>query len=187
MGSKNSFINSYISQLQEAINSNDIKEAERLQKEIIAVFANEIDNIDAGLDNGKSENWNSPVDFIGNAKLLKGKLDNYRINIKKGMNINPQRHKGINITQQVTQQVKNDIRISFEQTISQIHEIPEDALSDEEKDILCGKLTAIELSKDKKSRWSKVQDALKWIAEKGIEVGTAALPYILKAIEGGTV
>ena len=41
------------------------------------------------------------------------------------------------------------------------------------------------MSKDKKTRWEKVQDTLKWIAEKGIEIGVAALPYIAKALEGG--
>ena len=49
--------------------------------------------------------------------------------------------------------------------------------------MLSGKLASISAEKDKEKRWEKISSALKWIAEKGIQVGIAALPYITKALE----
>lgn len=186
MEEKIKFVEEYIAKLQKAIDSKDSKAADRLQDEVIAIFDSEIDNIRGLLDNYSYAHMNgTAVDFLGDAEILKGKLINYKLNLQSGICFSKNNQGGVNVTQQVTQQVQNDIRLSFEQTISQIQEMPDNNLSDEEKDILCGKLTAIEMSKDKKSRWEKVQDTLKWIAEKGIEVGVAALPYIAKALEGG--
>lgn len=188
MEEKIKFVEEYIAKLQKTIDSKDSRAADRLQDEVIAIFENEIDNIRGLLDNYSYGHWDEkPVDYLGDAEILKGKLINYKLNLQSGICFSKNNQGGVNVTQQVTQQVQNDIRLSFEQIIAQIQEMPNDNLSDEEKDILCGKLTAIEMSKDKKARWAKVQDTLKWIAEKGIEVGTAALPYIVKALEeGGT-
>lgn len=182
MEEKIKFVEEYIAKLQNAIDSKDSKAAERLQDEIIAIFDSEIDNIRGLLDN---YSYGTSVNFLNDAEMLKGKLINYKLNLQSGLCFSKNNQSGVNVTQQVTQQVQNDIRLSFEQVISQIQELPQNNLSDEEKDILCGKLTAIEMSKDKKTRWEKVQDTLKWIAEKGIEIGVAALPYIAKALEGG--
>ena len=182
MEEKIKFVEEYIAKLQNAIDSKDSKAAERLQDEIIAIFDSEIDNIRGLLDN---YSYGTSVNFLGDAEMLKGKLINYKLNLQSGLCFSKNNQNGVNVTQQVTQQVQTDIRLSFEQVISRIQELPQNNLSDEEKDILCGKLTAIEMSKDKKSRWEKVQDTLKWIAEKGIEIGVAALPYIAKALEGG--
>ena len=186
MEEKIKFVDEYISKLQKAINSKDIKSAKRLQDEVVAIFESEIDNIRGSLDNYSYTHFDgSPVDFLSDAEILKGKLVNYKLNLQSGICFSKNNKGGVNITQQVTQQVQNDIRLSFEQTFSQIQEMPSNNLSDEEKDILCGKLSAIEMSKNQKSRWEKARDALKWIAEKGVEVGIAVLPYIAKALEGG--
>lgn len=187
MDEKIKFIDKYIEKLQVVIDAKDNKAAERLQNEVIAIFEGEIENIRGQLDNYSYVYFDgAPVNFLGDAEILKGKLINYKLNLQSGL-CNPQNNqKGINVTQQVTQQVQNDIRLSFEQVISHIQEMSKDNLSNEEKDVLCGKLTAIEMAKDKNSRWEKVKDTLKWIAEKGIEVGIAALPYIAKALEGGS-
>lgn len=186
MEEKIKFIEEYIEKLQKAIDTKDSKGADRLQDEVIAIFDSEIDDIRGSLDNYSYVHINgTPVDFLGDAEILKGKLINYKLNLQSGLCFSKNNQSGINVTQQVTQQVQNDIRLSFEQVVSQIQDMPTNNLPDEEKDILCGKLTAIEMSKDKNSRWAKVQDTLKWIAEKGIEVGVAALPYIAKALEGG--
>ena len=67
--------------------------------------------------------------------------------------------------------------------ISNIQDLPETELSAEDKDILSGKIAAISSEKDKEKRWEKVSGTLKWIADKGIQVGIAALPYIAKALE----
>ena len=76
--------------------------------------------------------------------------------------------------------------MSLEQTIRTINELPSTILSDQDKEILNGKIASLSIENDKQKRWEKVGNTLKWIAEKGIEVGTAALPYIVKALEAGS-
>ena len=63
-----------------------------------------------------------------------------------------------------------------------INQLPESVLSTDDKALLTGKLTQISFEKEPESRWEKAKGALKWIAEKGIEVGIAALPYIVQAL-----
>lgn len=116
-------------------------------------------------------------------KIEENEKINNKLNLQSGLCFPEHSQRGVNVTQQVTQNVQNDIKMSFKQVISQIQKMPQNKISDEDKDILCGKLIAIEMSNNKQSRWEKIQDTLKWIAEKGIEVCIATLPYIVKAIE----
>ena len=122
------------------------------------------------------------VDFIGDANILRAKLQNYRINLLTGL------HKefrngdnSVNVTQNVQQAMQNSISISLEQTVSDINSLPQESLSDEDKEILCGKLASLSAEKSKESKWEKAQGVLKWIAEKGFDVGKIALPYVLQA------
>ena len=179
-------IDGYIEHLEDSISTGDSKKAENLQTEIIAVFEPEIDGLKVNLDNYNVSHLylNNPVDYIGDAKLLKAKLQNYKLNLASGLYKPFQGTDGaVTVTQHVNQDVSTEVVITLEQTISNIQSLPETALSAEDKDILSGKIAAISSEKDKEKRWEKVSGALKWIAEKGIQVGIAALPYIAKALE----
>lgn len=62
-----------------------------------------------------------------------------------------------------------------------IQKLPEDVLSQEDKDELEEKLAAVEVArngKDKEKLASKVVNVLKYITDKGVEVGIAVLPYL---------
>ena len=39
--------------------------------------------------------------------------------------------------------------------------------------------------KDKTTKWEKAKEILKWIADKSVDVGIAALPYIWEIIKAG--
>lgn len=179
-------IDGYIEHLEDSISTGDSKKAENLQTEIIAVYEPEIDGLKVNLDNYNLSHFysNNPVDYIGDAKLLKAKLQNYKLNLASGLYKPFQGTDGaVTVTQHVNQDVSTEVVITLEQTISNIQSLPETALSAEDKDILSGKIAAISSEKNKEKRWEKVSGALKWIAEKGIQVGIAALPYIAKALE----
>ena len=75
------------------------------------------------------------------------------------------------------------VSISLTQTIENIQSLSNDIISEDDKDLLVGKLTQISTEKDKLKAWEKTKSVLKWIAEKGIEVGTVVLPYIIEAIK----
>lgn len=188
---KEKLIDSYIARCD---GTTDRLEANKLQDEIIGVFGNEIPNIGVSLDRGSyGVGKFVPVDYCGNIKLLKAKLVNHKINIKQGNTfVNNDSGKGAKNGQAsvVVQQYNNQsmssnvsVSITLEQTIENINQLPESALSSDDKELLAGKLAQISVEKEPESRWEKAKGALKWIAEKGIEVGIAALPYIVEALK----
>ena len=186
MEEKIKIIDEYIGRLNDAIEGNDREKAKKLQTEIIAVYEPEIDSLKSELDNYNFAHFgtNTPVDYVGDAKLLKAKLQNYKLNLASRLYKPFQSAEGaVTVTQHVNQDVNATLVVTFEQVIHNIQQLPDSVLSDEEKEVLSGKIAAISAEKDKEKRWGKVCSALKWIAEKGIQVGIAALPYIAKTLE----
>lgn len=187
MEEKLQMLESYIDKLETAVSQNDNAKAKTLQREIIAVYEPEIASLRSQLDSQDVSHLlqNAPsVDYIGDAKLLQKKLQNYRLNLVAGIYKPFQSSDGaVTVTQHVSQDVSTSVIVNLEQTIHNIQELPESVLSSEDKEILSGKIASISAEKDKEKRWGKVCSALKWIAEKGIQVGIAALPYIAKTLE----
>lgn len=190
MEEKLKMLDNYINELNTAVEENNTENAKRLQTEVIAVYDSEIASLKNKLDNYDTiGHWcgNTPVDYIGDARLLSAKLNNYKLNLASGLYLHLKDADGtVNVTQQVSQDVTNTVTVSLEQTIKNINELSSSELSDQDKEILNGKLASISVENDKQKRWDKVGSVLKWIAEKGIEVGTAALPYIIKSLEAGS-
>ena len=179
-------IDGYIEHLEDSISTGDSKKAENLQTEIIAVYEPEIESLKSELDNYSITQFDTstPVDYIGDAILLKAKLQNYKLNLASGLYKPFQGVDGaVTVTQHVNQDVSTSVVINLEQTIHSILQLPESVLSDDEKEILSGKIASISAEKDREKRWEKVSGVLKWIADKGIQVGIAALPYITKMLE----
>ena len=187
MEEKLQMLESYIDKLETAVSQNDNATAKTLQREIIAVYEPEIASLRSHLDSQDVSHLfqNAPsVDYIGDAKLLQKKLQNYRLNLVTGIYKPFQSSDGaVTVTQHVSQDVSTSVIVNLEQAIHNIQELPESVLSSEGKEILSGKIASISAEKDKEKRWGKVCSALKWIAEKGIQVGIAALPYIAKTLE----
>ena len=187
MEEKLQMLESYIDKLETAVSQNDNATAKTLQREIIAVYEPEIASLRSQLDSQDVSHLfqKAPsVDYIGDAKLLQKKLQNYRLNLVTGIYKPFQSSDGaVTVTQHVSQDVSTSVIVNLEQAIHNIQALPESVLSSEDKEILSGKIASISAEKDKEKRWGKVCSALKWIAEKGIQVGIAALPYIAKTLE----
>ena len=187
MNSKIELIDEYIAKCD----SCSKKDSEKFVQECISLFKNEISNITDGLDIYNHEHMfdvlssqTRNVDCLDDVRLLKKKFLNYKASLEydleKSKNINSQT---VNVNQSQNQSNQTSISISFEQTISAIEAIPNDKLPQDEKELLVGKLTKLNTEKDKSKLWEKTQSVLKWIAEKGFEVGIAALPYIAEALK----
>lgn len=179
---KTELIDNYIQRIDSVVSKNNNEEAKSLQKEIIGVYGSEINQITAQLDGSIAIGSTRPIDYIGNLTKLKAKLNNHKANIcSRFYPFN--NGTGVAVTQSVVQDVSTSVSITLNSTVSSINQLPEQVLSEEEKDILNGKLAGLSAETDRERRWEKVKDALKWVAEKSIEVGTAALPYIVKMLE----
>ena len=110
---------------------------------------------------------------IGNQKIEAQKAKTERAKIEIHNNNNPTITNENNIT----------TNISLSNTIENIEKHTN--LSPEEQEELNKLLMEIETckkKKDKKTLWEKSKTAIKWIVEKGIEVGIAVLPYIIQSL-----
>ena len=119
---KVTIINNYIQQLDEIILAKDSDRAEKLEDEIIAVFSTEIDHITRQLS---SYSYGDKVDYVEDAKILKAKLTNYRINLTTYHKTNPKvapnfcmvlrKHLiGLHIKNIITNDLEGIITIEFE-------------------------------------------------------------------------
>lgn len=179
MEQKVEMINEYIVRIDDAISKNDQNEAEDLVIEIVGVYEAEIEGLSSRLSAFNSDY------YIDNAKMVRARLKNYVLNLQAGL-YKPFQDKGaITVTQTAEQKVKTVVQVSLEQTVKLINELPEETLSANDKEKLNGKLAGLSAQKgmDKATRWETAKSVLKWIADKGVEVGLAALPYIMEAIK----
>ncbi len=178
MNSKIELLNEYIQRCDSCSEAN----AKQLEYEIIAVYKDEIKNITENLDSYMYHCGTIKTDYFGDLKILKAHLINHKANLENNLRFSDGTPSQIfNINQ--SQNTDFSISITFEQTISAIEAIPDETLSQDDKEQLEGKLTKIKTEKDKSKLWEKAQSALKWIADKGVEVGIAALPYIVEALK----
>ena len=73
------------------------------------------------------------------------------------------------------------VTVTIKQTLERINNLPDDILSKEDKESLEEKVASLELltkSGDKEKASKKLGSILKYVADKGIEVGIALLPYL---------
>ena len=168
-------------------------EGKDLIREIVGTFIDEIPNIKTGLDMYRSRLYTSSViyDVNGDLHKLKAKLRKLKEDKEAAAVAIPPAGPVFNITQtQSNDNVNHNsqtVTIELENVIDSIEELTSNgALLEEEKDILIGKLTALDNAAKKRSNkkdvWAKASGIMKWIADKGVDVGIAALPYILQAL-----
>lgn len=189
------FIQSYI---DKCISCENNTLAESLVIEIEGVFTDEIPRITNQL-NRYSWGIDTDVDYMHDVKLLQQKLENYKINlieqeIKAQRNLETLRLQeaisknkiqvnayGGSANSNSTANSSSTVTVEIDQIINAINEISPDILSDTNKEELEEKLAAIEVAKisgNKEKLGDKVGNVLKYIADKGIEVGIAVLPYL---------
>ena len=153
-----------------------------MSEEIIAVYGNEIKGITKNLHSYTLKPRNMPTNYLGDIRLLKAHLINHKANLENNLSfIEGVTSQIFNIHQ--TQKTDVSITITLEQTINLIESIPDEKLSPDEKEQLEGKLSKLGTEKEKSKVWDKTQSVLKWIADKGVEVGIAVLPYIVEMLK----
>jgi hypothetical protein len=185
---KVSFIQSFIDRVNVAIDANDVDGAKRLQSEIVSTFASDIPCITSELDShagyhsynrlhGKED---PPVKYVEDLGILRNRLVKLQLDIKE-----PTKESSsaplISLTQ--VQNQTTNVQVDFDVTVSAIEKIPESSLSQEDKEILLGKLTSIKGCSDKKTRWDKCKGILKWLADKSADAAIAVLPYLVGVLK----
>ena len=181
----------YIDECTACLEAKDTQMAEKLENTIVAVYSKDIDGIKVGLDRYKARavTFGTVVtfDYLGDIELLKAKLVHYKEELEAeackidnrtsipAININ-------NVNENSSSaNASNYMQVSYEQVIEFVHALPDTALSASDKEALEDKIGALELAvknKDKKKAIDKVGGVMKFLVEKGVEVGIAVLPYL---------
>lgn len=182
-----------MNELIEIVNK-DILECEKILKvgsaETIYVFQGKIegkyygiiDKFSAGLQ-GVYDEYDDISYFTvkSNVELLKEKLEMFKAmgcKTLKTANDVP----SVQITNSNTNYNKIEINISFEQARHQVEEMS--ALTDSEVEEILVKIKELENivnSNDRKTKkWENAKEIIKWIADKGVDVGITLLPLLLQ-------
>lgn len=70
--------------------------------------------------------------------------------------------------------------VTFNQTVNTIKQLDDSILKSDDKEALISLLQELDsVQETKESKWNKAKGILKWLADKSVDVGIAALPYIL--------
>lgn len=195
--SKIELIESYIRQCDIIIDSSNEADAKTLSKEIIGVFESEINGIENQLDQyDVALAYCGVVNYIGDVKLLKQKLTNYKINIqveqdKMKHDLEVARLSQPNISANAeanpvqTATLTSNLTITIEQVIKEIDNISDEKISEEDRELLkeyLYSLEGIKASNNKNKFWEKSKEVLKFIIEKGSDIAIAMLPYIISGL-----
>ena len=165
--------------------------AKDLVSEIVAVFQNEISNIATELP---AFRFGGTENHMKDLIILKAILINYSANLKREDEIRKNDLEKLKLQQSIMTinntnhneasteaNVNVTVVVTVNQAIESINSLPNDVLSKEEKESLEEKVACLELltkSGDKEKASKKLGSILKYVADKGIEVGIALLPYL---------
>ena len=179
------FVQEYIDKCNEILDRKDKHEAKKYQEIIIAVFEPKIPSIKNMLDNYRGYFSDEPVDFLGDLLKLEQILIGYLTDLEREDEIRKYELEKLQLQKSITIQntlsATTTVTVTIEQTTSNISSIPKEGLSDEEKSKLVADLSQLGLFKgDKPILKEKLSNILKYVADKGFEVGKAVLPLILE-------
>ena len=190
------------------LNTSETEEYRKLGDEIFSCFGSEIKNMENTMFGGYYNpiiqkvicGTGELVDYKEDMQRIKMQLINYRANIenelaekeidKLRLQVEISKNQAINITNTATGGVANAqatssstvlVMMTIEQAIENMTNLPSHILDDEEKDLLEGKLSSLEVAKNSKNKANisdKLGSVLKYIGDKSVEVGIAVLPYL---------
>lgn len=206
-------VESYIEKCNKELDSRVVSTAHDLQEEIVSAFDEVIPNIRKNLDSRSYAvigGGYKEVDYIGNIKKLKGKLEillatngTYKI----GSDANADNSKNLHSvvvnannsvsgsgnstntntnTQTQNQTVNNtlDIKVELDKVRAEVE--ADEVLDDDAKEEINEKLNEIEEvmngSSTNNEKWKKLKDTFKWVATKSYKVGKWIMPIITKVL-----
>lgn len=175
----------------------DNGEAIELITRIVGIYCNDIQNIRELLaaDYDYKPNYlgaytesTDITNYISRVKILEGKLINYRNNIELEAKRADRELELARFRQpNMTQTTNVSVNVTIDQTIELINQIPSTALCDGDKKDLIGDLCDMDKQKklgSKEKAWDVAKKILGFLANKSADAAIAALPLVVKALQG---
>ncbi len=118
-----------------------------------------------------------------NLQTIQGFLKAYLLNNCEDYRFDDTKNTGINVITNINNSNENNVKIeSFSEVKNKVENMT--SLPDTEIEEILSKINELENianSTDRKTKkWEKAKDIIKWVADKGVDVGTALLPIILQ-------
>ena len=118
-----------------------------------------------------------------NLQTIQGFLKAYLLNNCEDYRFDDTKNTGINVITNINNSNENNVKIeSFSEVKNKVENMT--SLPDSEIEEILSKITELEdivnSSERKSKKWSKATDIIKWVSDKGIDVGLTLLPLILK-------
>lgn len=167
---------------------NGENEKERFIEEIFAIYDDEISNLRSGLDMYEWHTDSNVTDYDGDIIKIKAKLINYKDNLemeeqkrKDELELARLKQGNINVSANANNTNNINIKITLDQAIENINQIPDDIMTKDEKEDLEDKLSGIDAavkSGKKEKAKEKICGVLKFLADKGADALIVMLPYI---------
>lgn len=175
--------------------------AEDLQRELIAKYRGEINHIEHDLDYGDFDENDKPIppDYSSNLINIKAKLEVLLAKIRdekakpKEQPVSPvsvvtTNNNTSSSNNQSTNTFSNnntiDVKVLFEDARRKIED--NDSLTDTEIEEIIQRISELEelhsSDENKRSKWTKSKEILKWVIDKGATVASEVLPLITEII-----
>lgn len=152
---------------------------EALYDKLDNTFANSVEAYTVGLCGYYSDM--NPCD--AQTELRISKLKEYRDQEVRKQRVAEAQSTSVSMNQEMSNNIAVELNIL--QVTERVDALSPEVLDDEEKNILQGMLASLAQSvkSDKGEAESKLQKLLKWLADKGVDVAIAVLPYIAQVIQ----
>lgn len=180
-------LDKYMEDIELCRSNYDKAKAERIVTDIVTVFCDEIPNIKLGLNMGRINYDNLGGDYHDDLRILKLKLEMLRTNIEFDENKEKRKLEELSLQKSIltinnTNSNTLHLNITFEETRDKIKAMT--SLNDSEIEEILKKVDMLEKiikSKERKNqKWGDAKEIIKWIADKGFDVGIAFLPLLLQ-------
>lgn len=187
MSGMHSQVTGDIIECQEIIKERNMQKAKEVEDILINAYDDYIDGIKDGLDIYALYITDKTIDYIGDIKKIKKKLELFQANnctptkcFKENMGIKAEFKNENNNTNNNTNTNSNNIEVMFDEARSKIN--ADESLSEEDTKDVLQKMDEIEAifkaDEPKKKKWSKLKPTMKWIGTKGVNIATTVLSLI---------
>ena len=157
-------------------------EARRFVDRTVQVYGAEIENIAVGLTGYGYAAEDGTVE--GDLTYILSHLKHYRANL--ALDLAKSASSPINVSASAVSQNSMKVSLTVTQVAEQVQSLPEAVLNDEQKNQIKALLLDLDMAKGKSKEEAEkpLKKVLSWLADKGIDVGIAVLPYVAQTLAG---
>ena len=182
--SKISIIGNQINECTALLESNNLKDIEDFIDEMISVYGREITGFSSNLSSRNPMRYYTALtleEAKKDVRKIRAMLENYRANLSGGYITSVNEKNVISINNSSSASSVNNINISIEQIVKSISNLPDNILSEDEKEKLEDAIRALELFANEGNK-EKVDSRLKKIFDFALSKGPAVIALVSNAV-----